>query len=120
MSLGGLRPFGYHLINNLIHVINATLVYYLVVLTFRTPFFRTYYASRLTPDTSHYFIAFSSAFIFIAHPIQTQAVTYIVQRATSMATMFYLISLIMYIKFRIQNSGYRIQDGTSNNLAVFF
>lgn len=115
--IGGLRPFGYHLINNLIHVINATLVYYLVILTFRTPFFRTCYASRLTPDTSHYFIAFSSAFIFVAHPIQTQAVTYIVQRATSMATMFYLISLIMYIKFRIQDTGYRIQDGTSNNHA---
>jgi len=116
--IGGLRPFGYHLINNIIHVINATLVYYLVVLTFRTPFFRTCYASRLTPDTSHYFIAFSSAFIFVAHPIQTQAVTYIVQRATSMATMFYLISLIMYIKFRIQDTGFRIQDGTSNNQAA--
>lgn len=113
--IGGLRPFGYHLINNIIHVINATLVYYLVVLTFRTPFFRTYCASRLMPDTSPYFIAFASAFIFVAHPIQTQAVTYIVQRATSMATMFYLISLLMYIKFRIQDSGHRIQDGKSNN-----
>ena len=38
-AAGGLKPFGYHLINNLIHVINALLVYYLVILTFRTPYF---------------------------------------------------------------------------------
>ena len=38
-AAGGLNPFGYHLTNNLIHVINALLVYYLVILTFRTPYF---------------------------------------------------------------------------------
>lgn len=106
-AVSGLNPFGYHLINNLIHVINALLVYYLGILTFKTPFF----TSCLTPHASRpFFIAFSSAFIFIAHPIQTQAVTYIAQRATSMAAMFYLLSLVMYIKFRIQDSGYRMQD----------
>lgn len=92
--LGGLKPFGYHLFNNLIHAINAFLVYYLVLLTFRTPQLKEVPVS--TP-----FIAFSSALIFIAHPLQTQAVTYIVQRATSIATLFYLISLIIYIKWRL-------------------
>ena len=130
----GLKPFSYHFINNIIHVINALLVYYLVILTFRTPYFgnrqsaisslpihpftnlpiRPFTPFRdesLTGFTySPFFIAFSSAFIFIAHPIQTQAVTYIAQRAASMAAMFYLLSLVMYIKFRIQDSGYRMQD----------
>ncbi|MCX5718020.1 MAG: tetratricopeptide repeat protein [Nitrospirae bacterium] len=110
-AAGGLKPFGYHLINNLIHVINALLVYYLVILTFRTP----YFTSRLTSHASrHFFIAFSAAFIFVSHPIQTQAVTYIAQRATSMATMFYLLSLIMYIKFRLQVSGNMEQNKTLN------
>jgi tetratricopeptide (TPR) repeat protein len=99
-AVGGLKPFGYHVINNLIHIINALLVCYLVILTFKTPFFRK---RNDTFDIS-YFIAFSSAFVFIAHPIQTQAVTYVVQRAVSMATMFYLLSLVMYVKARLMIS----------------
>jgi hypothetical protein len=35
------------------------------------------------------------------HPIQTQSVTYIVQRMSSMAGMFYLLSLVLYIKGRL-------------------
>ena len=111
----GLKPFGYHLINNLIHVINALLVYYLVILTFKTPYFSSQQSAisanppssplNLRGDRegllSSHFIAFFSAFIFIAHPIQTQAVTYIAQRAASMAAMFYLLSLVMYIKWRL-------------------
>jgi tetratricopeptide (TPR) repeat protein len=48
------------------------------------------------------FIAVFSALIFISHPIQTQAVTYIVQRGASMATLFYLLSLNMYIASRLR------------------
>ena len=121
----GLKPFSYHLVNNLIHIINALLVYYLVIFTFKTPYFSSQQSaihpftdSPIHPEQlgtspfthSPLFIAFSAAFIFVSHPIQTQAVTYIAQRATSMATMFYLLSLVMYIKFRIQDSEYRMQD----------
>jgi len=42
-----------------------------------------------------------AALIFVAHPIQTQAVTYIVQRFASMAAMFYLASVFFYLKARI-------------------
>lgn len=99
-ALGGVKPFGYHLINNLIHIINALLIYYLIIITFNTPFFRSYIKNE-SVNYSRYFLAFSSAFIFISHPIQTQAVTYIAQRVTSMTTLFYLLSLIMYIKARL-------------------
>ncbi len=125
-AIGDLKPFGYHIINNFIHIINAILVYHLVILTFRTPYFSSQQSAisanppssplNLRGDRegllSSHFIAFSSAFIFIAHPIQTQAVTYIAQRATSMAAMFYLLSLVMYIKWRLrmQDTGYMMQD----------
>lgn len=102
-AAGGLNPFGYHLVNNLIHVINALLVYYLVGITFKAPV-------MVDSKLSWRFIAFSGAFIFVSHPVQTQAVTYIVQRAASMATMFYLFSLIMYVTARLisEESGKRI------------
>jgi Tfp pilus assembly protein PilF len=93
-AVAGLNPFGYHVTNVLIHAANALLVYYLITLTFMTPALA---GTRLSPG----FIAIATAFIFLAHPIQTQAVTYIAQRFASMATFFYLLSIISYVKARL-------------------
>ncbi|MDP3111369.1 MAG: tetratricopeptide repeat protein [Thermodesulfovibrionales bacterium] len=107
---GGLNTIGYHIVNLIIHIFNSILVYWLVVLTFRTPYFKKVYATsneqRATGNESSTMIALFSALLFVSHPIQTQAVTYIVQRFTSLATMFYLLSLVMYIKakFVTQNT----------------
>ena len=46
-----------------------------------------------------------AALIFVAHPIQTQAVTYIVQRFASMAAMFYLAAVFFYLKARMIQQG---------------
>jgi tetratricopeptide (TPR) repeat protein len=46
-----------------------------------------------------------AALIFVAHPIQTQAVTYTVQRYASMAAMFYFLSILFYLKARIVAEG---------------
>ena len=97
--LHGLWLPGYHGINTLIHLINGLLVYGLVLLTFRTPFFNkdetgdSWRASRLP--------ALYTALFFIAHPVQTQAVTYLSQRITSLATLFYLLSLLCYVRWRL-------------------
>ncbi len=96
---GQLDVFGYHLVNITIHIINGLLVWWLVLLTFKTPLMEESNGfSRLK-----YFIALVSALIFISHPVQTQAVTYIVQRFTSLATLFYLLALVLYIKGRLLN-----------------
>ena len=42
-----------------------------------------------------------AALIFVAHPIQTQAVTYTAQRYTSMAAMFYFLSILCYVRARL-------------------
>ncbi|MBI5675812.1 MAG: tetratricopeptide repeat protein [Nitrospirae bacterium] len=97
-TLHGLDVWGYHLVNILIHIFNSLLLYWLITLTFRTPFFTV--VGRPLPDRSSNFIALFTALFFAVHPIQTQAVTYIVQRFASLATLFYLLSLVMYIKWR--------------------
>lgn len=106
---GGLDVVGYHIINLAIHILNAILVYWLVILTFKTPFFSNQQSavSNQKKQTLIYpftYLPLFIALIFVSHPIQTQAVTYIVQRFTSLATMFYLLSLVIYIKFRSQQS----------------
>ncbi|KAF0146227.1 MAG: hypothetical protein FD156_254 [Nitrospirae bacterium] len=110
---GGLNTIGYHIANLVIHIFNAILIYWLVVLTLRVVKYQRvivseYQSSEVSDtmilghsDTS--LVALFSALLFVAHPIQTQAVTYIVQRFTSLAAMFYLLSLVMYIKFRNQS-----------------
>jgi Flp pilus assembly protein TadD len=94
--LGGFEPMGYHATNLAIHIINALLVYWLVVLTFGMPFMK---GSRLT-DYAGY-IALFSGLLFVSHPVQTEAVTYITQRFTSLCAMFYFLSLTLYIKARL-------------------
>jgi protein O-mannosyl-transferase len=109
---GGLDVTGYHVVNLLIHIVNGVLVYFLVILTAGTPFFAADTnihsppqaaagaARTATAGVSTRLIAFFTALLFTVHPVQTQAVTYIIQRITSLATMFYLLSLLFYIKGR--------------------
>jgi hypothetical protein len=92
---GELNVFGYHLVNFFIHVASGIFLYWFLILTFNLPFLKEKYGSI------SYKVALFSSLIFICHPIQTQSVTYIVQRMSSMAGMFYLLSLVLYIKGRL-------------------
>ena len=87
----GLDVFGYHLFNLAVHLVSALLVLRLVLLTMSTPVMKGEKIARHADV-----IALFAGLIFVSHPIQTGAVTYIVQRAASMATMFYLASLCLY------------------------
>lgn len=92
---GQLNVFGYHLVNLLTHLIAALLAWWFVLLTFRSPGMKNNKASQYADS-----IAFFAALIFVVHPLQTQAVTYIIQRAACLAAMFYLGSLCLYAKAR--------------------
>jgi Flp pilus assembly protein TadD len=93
--LGGLDVRGYHIVNLAIHLINALLVYLLVILTFKTDRLKN---SSIAGSAG--FIALFAAALFVAHPVETQAVTYIVQRLASLAALFYLAALVFFIKAR--------------------
>ena len=96
-SIGAFDPFGYHVFNLTIHLINSLLVYFLVLATFRTPFMETSVSGTAARD-----ISLISGMLFLVHPVQTEAVTFVVQRLTSLTTMFYLVSLLFYIKSRTE------------------
>ncbi|MCR4287617.1 MAG: tetratricopeptide repeat protein, partial [Deltaproteobacteria bacterium] len=49
--------------------------------------------------------ALISSFIFLIHPIQTEAVNYVSQRFTSLATFFYLSALVCYALSRVSERG---------------
>ena len=99
--LHGLSVFGYHLVNIIVHLANALLVYCLVNLIFSRETETS--SAKFNDKNSRNFIALFSALLFVSHPVNTQAVTYIVQRFTSLATFFYLLSILGYIKSRLNN-----------------
>lgn len=95
--LGGLNPVGFHVTNLAIHLCNAFLVFWLTALTLRTPAIRDAEAGPLVRR----YLPASAASLFALHPLATQAVTYVVQRFASLATLFFVLSLALYVKARL-------------------
>ena len=89
----------FHVTNILIHVASGILIFFLIWLTTRTPLVRHQFSDANAKE-----LALVSSLIFLCHPLQTQAVTYIVQRAASLATLFYLGTLVCYAMARLTAS----------------
>lgn len=86
--------WSYHLVNVLIHFLNSVLVYLLALRLARArPPDRG--AGARVP-----LAAATAAVVFCAHPIATQAVTYVTQRSTSLAALFVLASLLAWTELR--------------------
>jgi protein O-mannosyl-transferase len=100
-----LNVLGYHLVNIIIHVMTAWLVWWLCRTllslnqgeqqTQRTPHAR----SLVLWDVDR--LALGTALLFLLHPLQTQAVTYISQRFASLSTLWYVLALCLYVKGRL-------------------
>ncbi len=90
-NIDGNNVFGFHLINLLVHLIYGCFVFLLARLILSISIFDNN-PQRKYPGLIALFIAL----LCVLHPIQTQAVSYIVQRMTSMATMFYIMSVVFY------------------------
>lgn len=95
-KIGALNLAAYHAVNIAIHCLAGLLVYTVVRLLLKTP------ALNATPSSNlaFRFLPLLVAALFLLHPLQTQAVTYIVQRMTSLAALFYLASIACYLKAR--------------------
>lgn len=91
--LNGYHVPGYHLFNILAHIISGIFFYYFILITSRV---------YPCPAFTHRAIPFFAAAIWMVHPIQTQSVTYIVQRMNSMSSMFYMIAMFLYAKARLR------------------
>jgi tetratricopeptide (TPR) repeat protein len=90
--LGGLDPWGYHLFNLLVHILAALTLFGVVRRTLLSQRLRQSYGR------SAHLVALVVAAIWVVHPLQTQSVTYIIQRAESMMGLFYLLTLYCVIR----------------------
>jgi tetratricopeptide (TPR) repeat protein len=101
---GGVDVVGYHIVNIVIHCINGFLLYLVIVQLLRTP-----RLSGIYTESEVYWAAFLASIFWALNPVQTQAVTYIVQRMASMAGMFYLFGIYLFLRYKTTTSaGLRI------------
>ena len=86
-ALGGLEVWGYHAVNLLIHLLAALTLYGLLRRTFLSDRLKERYG-----DVSES-LAFATSLLWLLHPLQSQSVTYLIQRAESLMGLFYLLTL---------------------------
>ncbi|GMR05139.1 MAG: hypothetical protein BMS9Abin23_1080 [Thermodesulfobacteriota bacterium] len=86
-AAGGFDTTGYHLVNISIHAVNSVLAYLLILNILKL--------TGAAPGRSRKIAAFA-ALIFALHPVQIQAVTYIVQRMESLAGLFFLLGVLFF------------------------
>ncbi len=97
-ALGGLSPFGYRVFNLAIHVLAGWTLFGIVRRTLE----RMWAASA-----GPFLVAAPAALIWTMHPLQTESVTYVIQRAESLMGLLYLLTLYCFIRAATEQSARR-------------
>ncbi|HXC02191.1 MAG TPA: tetratricopeptide repeat protein [Opitutaceae bacterium] len=104
-ALGGTTAWGYHAFNLAVHIFAGLTLYGLVRRTLLRPALSPRFGNVAMP------LAFAVAVLWVLHPLQTSAVTYVAQRAESLMGLLYLLTLYCFV--RSQESGLRNQEKRS-------
>ncbi|HWA10895.1 MAG TPA: tetratricopeptide repeat protein [Opitutaceae bacterium] len=91
-ALGGTDVRAYHAGNLAIHLFAALVLFGLVRRTLLLPRWAGRFAAAALP------LALASAALWALHPLQTESVTYMVQRAESLMGLFYLLTFYGFVR----------------------
>ena len=91
-ALGGYNVWGYHAFNLAIHILAGLTLLGVVRRTLLQPGLRERFGTMADE------LAAATAVIWVVHPLQTESVTYIVQRAESIMGLCYLLTLYCFIR----------------------
>jgi tetratricopeptide (TPR) repeat protein len=86
-AISGTAAWAYHALNLAIHVLAGLTLFGIV---------RRTLARRAHPAA--FLIAFFASLFWTLHPLQTESVTYVIQRAESLMGLFYLLTLYGFIR----------------------
>jgi tetratricopeptide (TPR) repeat protein len=75
---------GYHFVNTSFHITDAVLLFFILLYIFKNRW-----------------LAILTALVFLVHPLQTEAVTYVSGLGDSLSVFFIFLGILFYLKFRI-------------------
>lgn len=106
--VGGLNVFGYHLVNLMLHIGSALFLYYitLTLLQLEERLNKRQYTKGWMLQ-----LAFFTSLLWAVNPVQTQTVTYIVQRMNGLAAFFYLAALLVFLRMLYSRKNFIISWG---------
>jgi Tfp pilus assembly protein PilF len=87
-ALWGESPFGYHTVNLLIHIFNTGLVLLVI--------WRLLGWANWDPVRQKW-TSIAGATLFLIHPLQTEAVSYVAGRSESLSTLFLLMAYVLFL-----------------------
>lgn len=96
--VGGLNVFGFHLVNFFIHYLSSVFLFLFIFNTLKLPLCKNQYENIVYP------VALLATVLWSVHPVFVTSVSYIVQRMTSMAGLFYIMSMYFYLKGRMSKT----------------
>lgn len=111
-ALGGVEVRGYHVFNLAIHLLAGLTLFGLIRRTLLLPQFAEGPGRRATG------LSLTCSLLWTFHPLQTESVTYVIQRAESLVGLFYLLTLYAVIRGataktdRSENGWYAAAIGT--------
>jgi tetratricopeptide (TPR) repeat protein len=105
-ALSGTHVWSYHALNLLIHVLGGLTLYGVVRRTLLQPVLQARFGRDARP------LALAVALLWTLHPLQTEAVTYIIQRVESLMGLLYLLTVYGFIRAAAAPRPWRWQVGT--------
>jgi tetratricopeptide (TPR) repeat protein len=91
-ALSGTEPWSYHALNVLIHILCGVTLLGIVRRTLAGPVLHERFGRDALP------LSLAIALLWCLHPLQTESVTYVVQRVESLMGLFYLLTLYCFIR----------------------
>ena len=91
-AISALDVWSYHAFNLTVHLIGGVLLFGIIRRTLVSERLKERFGGASVP------LAGACALLWVVHPLNTQAITYVIQRAESMMGMFYLLTLYCAIR----------------------
>lgn len=111
-SIWGLNPFGYHLTNVVLHVLNTSLVFILALklikLRITTSENRTDVLPYAPIIKSGLITAAVTALLFGIHPLHVESVAWVSERKDVLCAFFFLSTILAYLRYASNAKGKRL------------
>ena len=92
-------PFGFHVLNVVLHVLNGTLLFFIV---------RKLLALANPRGSNGRLLAGFAAAVFLLHPIQTESVSYVAGRSECLSVLFFFAAFTVFLYRRSAEASWKV------------